>query len=178
MSNIAADSTAYADNPGLIYNPGTGNLTLSGGGGGNVIVGGRFIGKSTSAQYADLAEAYIADAHYEPGTVLSFGGEYEVTVADYHMSTKVAGVVSTQPAYLMNSELKSANVAVVALQGRVPTKIVGPVGKGDMLVTGPNGHAVACSAPVIGSVVGKSLENFTATDEQPATVIEIVVGRT
>jgi hypothetical protein len=52
------------------------------------------------------------------------------------------------------------------------------VGKGDMLVTAPNGHLTACSSPVVGSLIGKALENFTATDEQPTALIEVVVGRT
>jgi hypothetical protein len=88
------------------------------------------------------------------------------------MSTKVAGVVSSKPAYLMNSDLEGENVAVVALQGRVPAKVVGPVGKGDMLVTAANGHLQSCNSPVIGSVVGKSLEQFTANIDQPSSVIE------
>jgi hypothetical protein len=77
----------------------------------------------------------------------------------------------------MNSNLQSEFTAIIALQGRVPAKVLGPVGKGDMLVTAPDGHVTACSSPVVGSVVGKSLENFTATDDLPATILEIVVGR-
>jgi hypothetical protein len=38
--------------------------------------------KATTAQYADLAECYEADAEYAPGTVLSFGGTKEVTITD------------------------------------------------------------------------------------------------
>jgi len=133
--------------------------------------------KATSAQYADLAEKYLADGKYEPGTVLVFGGSEEVTISQNIMSTSVAGVVSTDPAYLMNSGLQGANVAIIALQGRVPTKVVGPVGKGDMLVTAPNGYARACTSPVVGSLLGKSLENFTATEANPTAVIEVVVGK-
>jgi hypothetical protein len=133
--------------------------------------------KANQALYADLAEKYLADTNYEPGTVLVFGGSKEVTISQNIMSTSVAGVVSTDPAYLMNSGLNGENVAIIALQGRVPTKVVGPVGKGDMLVTAPNGYATACSNPVVGSLIGKSLENFTATEENPTAVIEVVVGR-
>ncbi len=59
--------------------------------------------KSTSAQYADLAEFYVADAVYEPGTVLSFGGSNEVTLSSISSDARVAGVVSTNPAHVMNS---------------------------------------------------------------------------
>ena len=128
--------------------------------------------KATSAQYADLAENYAADAEYEAGTVLEFGGVAEVTLSETVMSTRVAGVVSTNPAYLMNNSLTGIK-APIALQGRVPCKVVGPVRKGDMMVSAGNGAAQAATAPVIGSVIGKSLENFDGTEG----VIEVVVGR-
>jgi hypothetical protein len=133
--------------------------------------------KANQALYADLAEKYLADANYQPGTVLVFGGSAEVTISQNTMSTSVAGVVSTDPAYLMNSGLNGKNVAVIALQGRVPTKVIGPVGKGDMLVTAPSGYAMACTSPIVGSLIGKSLENFTATAENPTSIIEVVVGK-
>ena len=128
--------------------------------------------KATSAQYADLAENYAADAEYEAGTVLEFGGVAEVTLSETVMSTRVAGVVSTNPAYLMNNSLTGIK-APIALQGRVPCKVVGPVRKGDMMVSAGNGAAQAATAPVIGSVIGKSLENFDGAEG----VIEVVVGR-
>ena len=130
--------------------------------------------KATSAQYADLAENYIADADYAPGTVVIFGGEQEITTTTESHDTRVAGVISTSPAYLMNSVCDGLPVA---LQGRVPCQVKGPVCKGDLLVTS-NIPGVAQKlnqysyAP--GCVVGKSLENFES-DEQ--TLIEIVVGR-
>ena len=91
------------------------------------------------------------------------------------MSTSVAGVVSTNPAYLMNSELSSTHVVAVALQGRVPVKIIGSVKKGDILVSAANGFAQACNNPVVGSVIGKALEDFTANNDNLTSVIEIVV---
>jgi hypothetical protein len=122
-----------------------------------------------------LAEAYSADADYAPGTVLEFGGEHEVTISSSEYSTRVAGVVSTNPAYLMNSNLSATNVAVVALQGRVPVNVIGPVGKGDMLVSAGNGYAQAGVNPPVGSVLGKSLTNFIFTGN--TGTIEIAVGR-
>ena len=131
-------------------------------------------GLASSAQYADLAERYNAGEEIAPGTVVEFGGDNEVQVCGTAMSTKVAGVVSTAPGYLMNDTAdKDATWVAVALQGRVPTKVVGSVAKGDMMVSAGNGHAMACSAPVVGSVIGKALENFEGAEG----VIEVVVGR-
>ena len=130
-------------------------------------------GLATSAQYADLAEKYVADADYEPGTVLHFGGEHEVSQCDVDHCTKVAGVVSTDPAYRMNDDLKAEYVAMVALTGRVPCKVRGPVGKGDMMVSAGNGHARAEANPKVGAVIGKALENFDGDEG----IIEVVVGK-
>ena len=94
--------------------------------GSNTAWWGTFYGVSTQAKYADLAENYQADADYTPGTVLVFGGECEVTTTTVTHDTAVAGVVSTHPAYLMNAE--SGNVSV-ALTGRVPCQVQGPVNK-------------------------------------------------
>ena len=129
--------------------------------------------KATSAQYADLAEWYEADADYPPGTVLIFGGDREVTQAVGINDVRVAGVVSTNPAHIMNSGLKAPHIAAVALTGRVPTLIVGTVKKGDMMVTAGGGRAQACAEPKMGSVIGKALQDHTGGQG----TIEIVVGR-
>lgn len=89
---------------------------------------------ATQAQYADLAELYTTDANYEVGTVLVFGGKEEVTQSITKLDHKIAGVVSTQPAYLMNKDQKGNTVAV-ALRGRVPVNVIGPVRKGDLIVS-------------------------------------------
>ena len=103
-----------------------------------------FSGTATQAQYADLAELYLADADYEEGIVLVFGGEAEVTTSNLKASPSIAGVVSHNPAYLMNSELQGDHVTAVALKGRVPVKVVGAVSKGDVLVHSDKpGHAEA-----------------------------------
>lgn len=133
---------------------------------------GTLYGVATQAKYADLAENYRADAEYEPGTVLMFGGSAEVTVADSN-TNKVAGVVSTDPAYLMNSHLQSEFVVPLALQGRVPCKVTGTVTRGDMLVSAGCGLAKADPDPKIGTVIGKALADFNGD----VGVIEVVVGR-
>ena len=134
---------------------------------------GTITATATQAQYADLAEKYSADAEYEPGTVLVIGGSAEVTVTDEPGSFAVAGVVSTDPAYLMNSQ---ADGVAVALRGRVPCKVTGVVKKGDVLITSDTpGHAMIAPDPKSLSplqIIGRSLE--TKTDSQPG-VVEILV---
>jgi len=133
------------------------------------------VGTAQTARYADLAENYSADDAYEPGTVVVFGGDKEVTVTDRTLDHRVAGVVSTNPAYLMNSELEADNPVAVALQGRVPCKVLGKVQKGDLLVTSAiPGYAVVNNNPTYGTVIGKALES---KDTDGKEIIEIVVGR-
>ena len=129
-------------------------------------------GTSTAANYADLAENYLADRPYAPCTVLEFGGTCEVTVSQ-DGTRRVAGVVSTNPAHLMNSALVGDNVIALALQGRVPCKVRGKVRKGDMMIAAGDGYARSEFSPVLGSVIGKALEDFDGQEG----IIEIVVGR-
>lgn len=128
--------------------------------------------KATSAQYADLAEIYSADMDYAPGTVLVFAGDQEVTMSSRSHDTRVAGVVSTDPAYLMNSGAQGVRVALV---GKVPCRAVGPITKGDLLVTGHKpGMAQRIEQWAPGAVIGKALGNL---DEGEESIIDIVVGR-
>lgn len=138
----------------------------------NVTTTGLFQGLATSARYADLAENYVADRQYEPGTVLELGGEFEVTIAEDE-TRKVVGVVSANPAYLMNSDCAGQHVVAIALQGRVPCKVRGKIRKGDMLVSGGNGYARPTQDPKLGTIIGKSLEDFEGIDG----IIEVLVGR-
>ena len=131
-----------------------------------------FVNKTVTGG-ADLAENYLADAVYPAGTVVEFGGEAEVTVSMTEGSVRVAGVVSSDPAHVMNGGLRGSSVASVALVGRVPVKVIGPVYKGDMLISAGYGYARACAAPVIGSVIGKAVANF----EGEKGSVEVVVGR-
>ena len=128
--------------------------------------------QATSAQYADLAEKYSADADYAPGTVVMFGGSAEVTLCVNDGCSRVAGVVSTNPSYRMNDGLISEHTAMVALTGRVPTRVTGTVRKGDMMVSAGNGTARAEANPAVGTVIGKAL-----ADSEGEAVIEVVVGR-
>ena len=139
---------------------------------GNASVGWTTVhAEATSAKYADLAEKYEADADYTPGTVVHFGGEKEVTECDLDHCTQVAGVVSTAPGYRMNDGLEAEHTAMVALTGRVPCKVTGPVAKGDMMVSAGNGMARAEANPTYGAVIGKALEVW----EGGEGVIEVVI---
>jgi hypothetical protein len=113
----------------------------------------------TQARYADLAEKYDADAVYDPGTIVVFGGVREITVTTIEEDTRVAGVISTNPAYLMNVESEGL---AVALRGKVPCKVIGSVKKGDILVSSSVlGHAMASRSnnPLAAAIIGKSLED-------------------
>ena len=136
-----------------------------------------FYGKSTQAQYADLAENYQADAQYEPGTVLVFGGDYEVTTTTTDHDERAAGVVSTDPAHLMNGGLSGTNVVALGLTGRVPCRVQGPVNKGTVLVTSTvPGVAQAIDNDKFrpGCVIGKALQSINTNS---IDTIEVVVGR-
>jgi len=171
MSGTQLTVTTGSVTLGNIVNGNAGNAVGNIGSGANYF-NTAFI-KATSAQYADLAEWYEADADYPSGTVLSFGGSKEVTQATGINDVRVAGVVSTNPAHIMNSGLKADHTAAVALTGRVPTLVVGAVAKGDMMVSAGGGRAKACATPVMGSVIGKAVQDHPGG---PGT-IEIVVGR-
>jgi hypothetical protein len=149
----------------------TGNATTTG-----TITGAWSLtnGSSLQATYADLAEFYSSDKDYEVGTVLIFGGSAETTVTNIFGDTRVAGVVTTNPAYVMNKGLEGTR-ACLALQGRVPCKVVGKVSKGDLLTTSANpGHAIRATNPTVGSIIGKALED---KDSYEFGFIEIAVGR-
>ena len=171
---------------GTMYVNGTNSAIAIGNGGtsgvGNIGASGAafdtIFAKATTAQYADLAEKYVSDAAYAPGTVVEFGGAYEITLCEADMTTKVAGVVSTDPGFLLNetlapNELEGKHAVKLALQGRVPTKVKGPISKGDLIVSAGNGQARAEANPCVGSVIGKALEDFTGDEG----VIEVVVGK-
>ena len=128
---------------------------------------------ATTALYADLAEKYLADADYTPGTVVVFGGEKEITVTTEAADERVAGVISTNPAYLMNSGEPGLPVA---LRGKVPVRLIGPVTKGDSLVTSTT-PGVAFSVGrerVYGQAIfAKSLESNNSDGEK--VILAVIV---
>ena len=138
----------------------------------NTVYATLFNGTASKAYYADLAENYVADKEYPPGTVMMLGGDKEVTAAVGPATTKVVGVVSTAPAYLMNSGLEAGTP--IALKGRVPCLVVGKVNKGDLLVTSHiEGVATVTTHWIGGAVIGKAIES---SDNADVKIIEIAVG--
>lgn len=128
---------------------------------------------ATSARYADLAEKYESDGNYEPGTVVVFGGINEITVTDKVADTRVAGVVSTAPAYLMNNE---SNGLPIALRGKVPVKVIGRVSKGDALITSSSyGYAKVADASIIPStaIFAKAIED--KDDFEPGVIMAVII---
>jgi hypothetical protein len=159
--SIEVDATDSATNSTIVARDGVGNFSA------NIISATEFSGVATSAKYADLAEKYLADADYEPGTVVCIGGDAEVTATIF--GDRALGVVSTAPAFMMNRDLEGG--IYIALKGRVPCKVIGAVRKGQRLVATNNGYAVA-GVPHSNDVFAIALESSTDTGVK---VIEVAV---
>ena len=162
----------------------TGNLVVNGSVGVNSIINNNANGvgnigsastyfntifaQATSAQYADVAERFAADAEYAPGTVVELGGQAEITCAQTELSESVFGVISTRAAYLMNSGAGSdVTHPPVAMTGRVPVRVIGQVNKGDRLVSAGNGLARAAKPgeATAFNVIGRALVSKSSTNE-------------
>ena len=118
--------------------------------------------QATSAQYADVAERFAADQEYPAGTVVELGGTAEITSSKQELSDIVFGVISTRAAYLMNSAAGNDQThPPVAITGRVPVRVIGPVKKGDRLVSAGAGLARAAKAGEITAfnVIGRALHD-------------------
>ena len=124
-----------------------------------------FSGVSTSAQYADVAENFSADASYSPGTVVALGGAAEITRLNEELSDSVFGVISNKPAYLMNAGLEGG--LPVAVSGRVPVRVIGMISKGERLVSAGDGLARSAHPGEANSfnVIGRALDSKTTIDE-------------
>jgi len=130
-------------------------------------------GSTLQATYADLAERYEADAEYTPGTVLVLGGDKEVTVTTTFADTRVAGIVSTNPAFKLNSDAGTDKThPYIALKGRVPCKVQGYIKKGDLIVTSSTpGYGIAASSVFGGAIIGKAL----GSQSEGFGIIEVLV---
>jgi hypothetical protein len=180
--NISTSGYLIISNSDAATSNVTGALRISGGMslGGAIFAAGNingayFNGVAINALYADLAERFEADAHYEPGTVLTMGGAAEVTIATEELSEDVFGVVSTRAAYLMNSQAGTNEThPPVAVSGRVPVKVVGSIKKGQRLVSAGRGLARAANKEEITpfNVIGRALEN--KADDGEGTIYAIV----
>lgn len=126
-----------------------------------------FQGTATAARYADLAEKYLADKEYEAGTVVMIGGEAEVTASTW--GKRAIGVVSTNPAFMMNKDLEGGTY--IALKGRVPVKVIGRIKKGEDLIATNDGCAMM-AVPHASGVFAVALES---SDDEGVKVIEALV---
>jgi hypothetical protein len=127
----------------------------------------------TTSYYADIAERYASDEQYESGTVVMFGGTSEVTIANVHSTPAVAGIVTTEPAQVLNSELTDS--VAIALVGRVPCKVTGNITKGNLLVVSHIPGVLTTSLfPSPGTIVAKAMENYNSPN---VGVIEVMVTR-
>ena len=138
-------------------------------------------GSTLNATYADLAEKYTADIDYEAGTVLVFGGEAELSTTGQHMCQAVAGIVTTNPAQVYNAECTAGEgefVVELALIGRVPCRVIGPVNKGDLIVTSDQ-TGFGCKGDPdnikAGSIIGKAITGYNG--DTPEGVCEVLVGK-
>ena len=136
-----------------------------------------FNGVATSAQYADVAERYEADDRMEIGDVVIIGGEKEITKSTQDSDVRVFGVISDKPALKMNDKAGNDTThPLVALLGRTPCKVAGPVGKGQRLVSssipGVARAADGLENPL--SIIGRSLQAKTTDGVE---LVEIVIGR-
>ena len=137
----------------------------------------KFRGTATSADYADLAERYAADAEYEAGTVVRLGGTHEITQTLQESDIDVFGIVSDSPGFEMNASAGTdATHPFVALAGRVPCKVIGKVVKGDRIVSSSTpGTAIVHKgdSPDYRPIIGRALES---KDTEEAGTVEVVVG--
>jgi hypothetical protein len=190
--SVATDRRTFYDNDGHVFRTYNGlsnapitasqltatSITSGGVGVSGTITGNWGLGSGSrlTATYADLAEYYEGDKDYPVGTVLIFDGSKEVTISNSKEDHKVAGVVSDNAAYIMN-EACAGNKVLIALQGRVPCRVVGKIRKGDLLVTSNiPGVAVSVGGTAKpGTIIGKALTDF---DSDHIGTIEVAVGRT
>ena len=127
-----------------------------------------FNGDALRARYADLAEKYLSDRDYSVGTVVAIGGEKEVTASK--TGDRAIGVVSEHPAFLMNKDLDGG--LSIALKGRVPVKVVGPIKKGERLIAGDDGCAMSATVYQHSDVFAVSLED---NPEDGIKLVEAVI---
>lgn len=139
--------------------------------------GTTFRGTAITASYADLAERFEADAVYPAGTVVSLGGIKEITAAVDDLCDNVFGVISTKAAFLMNGEAGTDEThPPVAVNGRVPVRVIGPIQKGDRLVSAGNGLARAAKKSELTAfnVIGRSLEDkYSAEDGTVEAIVRL-----
>lgn len=129
----------------------------------------RFIGEATSADYSDLAEYYHADADYIPGTIVKIGGGKEITQTTEQYDLDVFGIISTNPGVIMNEKMSSnPEYKHVALSGRIPVRVTGPISKGDKIVPS--------SVPGVAISVGKMADIMKLEEGERTNILHSIIG--
>lgn len=129
-----------------------------------------------TSPFADVAELYLPDGDIPEYAIVRFAGEAEIEAADKSHDPRVAGIMSYSPAVLINSDGDTTGLAV-ALVGKVPCYIQGPIAQGDCVVASDVagvGQKLDQKKWVPGCVVGKAMQSITGTDVE---LIDIAVGR-
>ena len=126
-----------------------------------------FHGRSTTSEYADLAEKYTTDKEYPVGTVICVGGEHEATATT--PGSMPIGVISENPGFLMNKE---STGQAVALKGRVPVLVSGKISKGDLVYVSDVNGIASKLADDGANLVGVALENNA---DNEAKLVECVL---
>ena len=163
----ASGNISAGGNLAVTANISGGTMTATG-----TVTGGNLstAGSRLNATYADVGEKYASDQDYQPGTVLMIGGNAEVTLATVEGKLSLAGIVSSEPAYILNSTLEDS--VVLALVGRVPCFVVGSINKGDMLtISDIPGVATSTKEPI--AIIARALESYIGTE---VGMIEVKVG--
>lgn len=179
LSTVGGANTQVQYNNGGTL-AGTANLTWNGSllyVNGSASVTGDIIAANINTPAADLAEMYVSDSNYPAGTLVEFGGQCEITATVTSHSTSIAGIISTDPSYVMNSSLEGHFVLPLALTGRVPCQVIGSINKGDRLVSSDiTGVATSLDMKYYqpGCIIGKALENYNSNQ---VGTIEVAVGR-
>lgn len=152
------------------------NLSASG----NVDFSGATLIGTLRAKWGDIAEYYLADADYPPGTLVDIGGEFEIT-ATTEDSQDIFGVVTTNPTFILNSPHddppEGAHWVAIGLVGRVPVRVVGLVNKGDRLIAS---EVAGCAqaASINGLLTDVSVLGRALTDSDSAQVVLAALSTT
>lgn len=141
-----------------------------------------FYGTSIQTEYADIAERYEADDIYSYGTIVKIGGEKEITTTVKKYDTKVFGVISKNPAFIMNNDAGDLEThPPVVLAGRSPVKVIGKIEKGDFIITSDiPGVGISYEQSGIQTeinslaIVGRSLSNYDSTE---IGLVECFIGK-
>lgn len=132
-------------------------------------------GRTVEAEFADMAEIYRADAPLLPGNLVRLGGEKEITKTIKAWDDEVFGVISTAPGFLLNSRMKMQEHAYpVALKGRVPCLVKGPIRAGQRIVPSDiNGVGMAADHYNPAAIIGRAI---SSKDTEEVGLVEAAVG--